>query len=238
MVGIFLLKLKKGKSMNMEISWHEKLKEQFNQPYFLDLMQFLEMEKMMGHKVFPPQDLIYNAFLHTPFDKVKVVIVGQDPYHGEGQAHGLSFSVLDGEKIPPSLKNIYKELISDVHIKMPHSGNLTKWADQGVLLLNATLTVRQKEPGSHHDKGWERFTDEVLRKLVQREDPIVFMLWGNKAKEKLENVFSNKPCHHLILTAAHPSPFSARLFLGCKHFSKANSQLISWGKAPIDWQVD
>ncbi|MCX6991369.1 MAG: uracil-DNA glycosylase [Chlamydiae bacterium] len=222
--------------MRLENSWNEVLKEELNLPFFKDLQTFLEEEKRHFH-IYPPEDLIFNAFTHTPYDKVKVVIVGQDPYHGPGQAHGLAFSVLPGVKIPPSLKNIYKELIEDVKILPPKMGSLTSWADQGVLLLNATLTVRDGEPKSHYGRGWERFTDKVIEKLADRKDPLVFLLWGKSAQEKVERVLVTGDPGHLILIAAHPSPFSAKNFLGCKHFSKTNEQLIAWGKSPINWQV-
>lgn len=223
--------------MTLEKSWHEVLKEELNLPYVQELKKFLEEEKRSGAAVYPPEDFVFNAFRHTPFDKVKVVIVGQDPYHGKGQAHGLSFSVQPGVTIPPSLKNIYKELIEDVKITPPKTGCLTSWADQGVLLLNATLTVREGEPKSHYGKGWERFTDKVIEKLAERKDPLVFLLWGKSAQEKVERVLVHANPHHLVLTAAHPSPYSAMMFLGCKHFSKTNKQLIEWGKTPIDWQI-
>lgn len=223
--------------MKLEKSWHEVLKEELNLPYIQELKSFLEEEKKRGATIYPPEDLVFNAFLHTPFDKVKVVIVGQDPYHGKGQAHGLSFSVLPGVTIPPSLKNIYKELIEDVKINPPKTGCLTGWADQGVLLLNATLTVREREPKSHYGRGWEHFTDKVIEKLAERKDPLVFLLWGKSAQEKVERVLAHANPSHLVLTAAHPSPYSATMFLGCKHFSKTNKQLIAWGKTPIDWQV-
>ena len=184
--------------------------------------------------VYPPENLVFNAFAHTPYDKVKVVIVGQDPYHGAGQAHGLSFSVPRGVKPPPSLKNIFLELNQDLHVPVPNHGCLEKWADQGVLLLNATLTVRAGEPKSHHDKGWERFTDAVIDILAERKDPIVFLLWGKSAQEKGQRLIGT---HHAVLQAAHPSPYSATGFFGCRHFSKANALLQQWGKTPINWSL-
>jgi len=224
-------------TIKLENSWLQALKEEISLPYLQELKFFLDQESIQGATIYPPEDLVFNAFLHTPFDKVKVVVVGQDPYHGKCQAHGLSFSVLPGVKIPPSLKNIYKELIEDVKISPPTTGCLTSWADQGVLLLNATLTVREAEPKSHSGRGWERFTDKVIEKLAERDDPLIFLLWGKSAQEKVERVLAKGNPKHLVLTAAHPSPFSATKFLGCKHFSKTNKKLLEWGKAPIDWQV-
>jgi uracil-DNA glycosylase len=207
------------------------------QPYFKSLEDFLCEEKRKGYEIYPSDDLIFSALDHTPFDKVKVVIVGQDPYHGRGQAHGLSFSVQKGVKLPPSLKNIFKELKNDIGGPEPSSGYLVSWADQGVLLLNATLTVRQAEPKSHHGRGWERFTDKILQVLVERTDPIVFLLWGKVAEEKVKRVLDLSKHHHLILIAAHPSPYSAKHFLGCMHFSKTNAQLVAWNKTPISWNI-
>lgn len=224
-------------TIKLENSWLQALKEEISLSYFHELKNFLHCEAVEGATIYPPEDFVFNAFLHTPFDKVKVVVVGQDPYHGKGQAHGLSFSVLPGVKIPPSLKNIYKELIEDVKISPPTNGCLTGWADQGVLLLNATLTVREGEPKSHYGRGWERFTDKVIEKLAERKDPLVFLLWGKSAQEKVERVLAQGNPNHLVLTAAHPSPYSATKFLGCKHFSKTNNKLLEWGKTPIDWQV-
>jgi uracil-DNA glycosylase len=221
--------------MKLEKSWYEKLKNEIDQPYIQELKKFLEEEKQTGKTIYPPELLVFNSFLQTPFDKVKVVIVGQDPYHGAGQAHGLSFSVLPGIPSPPSLKNIYKELETDLGIRRPSSGCLTSWAQQGVLLLNATLTVRAGEPKSHYGKGWERFTDAVIDVLAQRPDPLVFLLWGKSAQEKCHKVIGT---HHAIFQAAHPSPYSATHFLGCHHFSKANDFLKKVGKEPIDWTVD
>lgn len=217
--------------------WASVLKDEFQKEYFVNLKKFLEKEKEEGTIVFPPRNLIFNAFSKTPFDAVKVVIVGQDPYHGEGQAHGLSFSVPDNIAIPPSLKNIFLELMEDVKIKKPSSGNLTYWSKQGVFLLNATLTVKANSPKSHYGKGWEVFTDKVIEILFKREDPIVFLLWGKSAQEKLFNVFNNNKSPHLILSAAHPSFYSAHNFFGCKHFSKTNDFLIKNNKSPIDWQI-
>lgn len=223
--------------MKMEESWRRVLEDEMNLPYFKELERFVERERLLGTHIYPPDSFVYQAFFHTPFDQVKVVIVGQDPYHGKGQAHGLAFSVAPGVKIPPSLKNIIKELISDVQITPPKDGCLTSWADQGVLLLNATLTVREGSAKSHYGKGWETFTDAVIKKLSERQDPIVFILWGKSAEEKVQRVWNDSPHHHLILIAAHPSPYSAKGFLGCKHFSKTNFQLKAWGKTPINWQI-
>lgn len=222
----------------IEKKWAEKLKEEFSKEYMICLKFFLAHEKEAGHIVYPPRNLIFNAFCQTPFDRVKVVIVGQDPYHGEGQAHGLSFSVPDTVVPPPSLKNIFSELEQNVKIRKPKNGNLTFWAKQGVFLLNATLTVRANSPRSHYGKGWEIFTDKAVEILSKREDPIVFLLWGKSAQEKLFNVFKNyEKTNHLILTAAHPSFYSADKFFGCGHFSKTNDFLIKSNKKPIDWQI-
>ncbi len=217
-------------------SWLNVLKEEFEMPYMKTLKAFLLEEKQKGHQVYPKGPEIFNALNHTPFDKVKVVILGQDPYHGVGQAHGLSFSVQKGVAIPPSLKNIYKELGSDISgFTVPNHGNLTKWADEGVLLLNATLTVRAHEAGSHQGKGWEIFTDKIISTLSEKREGIVFLLWGRYAQNKSALIVGS---NHSILTAAHPSPFSAyNGFLGCRHFSKANEILTKAGKAPIDWQI-
>lgn len=223
--------------MGLEEGWQNVLQQEMSLPYFKELEAFIEEERRSGCPIYPPPSLVFEAFHHTPFHKVKVVIVGQDPYHGRGQAHGLAFSVLPGVKIPPSLKNIIKELTSDVHITTPLTGCLTSWADQGVLLLNATLTVREGSARSHHGMGWERFTDAVIQKLSEREDPIVFLLWGKLAEEKVLKVWHGAHSHHLILVAAHPSPYSAKGFIGCRHFSKTNEQLRAWGKSPIDWQI-
>ncbi|MCH9614575.1 MAG: Uracil-DNA glycosylase [Chlamydiia bacterium] len=223
--------------MSLEKSWHEKLKTELEAPYIARLKDFLAEEKKRGMIVYPPEDDVFSALRHTPFDQVKVVIVGQDPYHGPGQAHGLSFSVKEGIPVPPSLKNIYKELKSDLGIEPPTHGCLEKWADQGVLMLNATLTVRAREPRSHNGRGWEQFTDAVIRALCLDKSPKVFILWGRSAKEKCQNVLETIKHPHAILTSAHPSPFSAVNFLGCKHFSKANRHLIKWGKSPIDWKI-
>ena len=223
-------------SVAIEDSWLKVLAAEFEQPYMKALKHFLLEEKQNGNQVYPKGSEIFNALNHTPFDKVKVVLLGQDPYHGVGQAHGLSFSVQKGIAIPPSLKNIYKELASDIStFSVPNHGNLTKWAEEGVLLLNATLTVRAQQAGSHQGKGWEIFTDKIISKLSDEREGLVFLLWGRYAQNKSALIDSNK---HTVLKAAHPSPFSAyNGFLGCKHFSKANEILEKEGKTPIDWQI-
>lgn len=224
--------------MKIEASWHEKLKEEIAQPYVRELKEFLAQEKQSGKIIYPQETQVFNAFLYTPFDRVKVVIMGQDPYHGAGQAHGLSFSVPCGVPCPPSLKNVFTELKDDLKIPVSHEGCLSKWAKQGVLMLNATLTVRAGEPRSHYGKGWERFTDAVVKKLAERDDPIVFMLWGKSAQEKCAHLLENAHKGHVFLTAAHPSPYSAYSgFFGCRHFSKTNQLLEKWGKTPIDWSL-
>ena len=218
----------------IEESWLEVLAAEFEQPYFVQLKAFLIEEKRQC-TVYPPGSLIFNAFAHTPFEKVKVVILGQDPYHGKGQAHGLSFSVPNGVHPPPSLLNMYKEIQNDLGIVPSTSGNLECWADQGVFLLNATLTVRASTAGSHQNKGWEPFTDKVIQNLSEGREHLVFMLWGNYARAKKILIDRQK---HLVLEAPHPSPFSASSgFFGCKHFSKANEYLLQHGIEPIDWGV-
>lgn len=219
-------------------SWHNKLEDEIKKPYVQELKAFIQKEKEAGYTIYPPLPSIFNAFSHTSFDEVKVVIMGQDPYHGAHQAHGLSFSVQKGIPIPPSLKNIYKELKNDLDIPEATHGCLESWAKQGVLLLNATLTVRAGNPRSHYGMGWESFTDKVIEKLCEREDPLVFLLWGKSAKEKCENILNLKKHPHVILTAAHPSPYSATGFLGCRHFSKTNEYLEKWGKKVINWRID
>ena len=222
--------------LKFEKSWHEELKEEIHKPYIRDLTAFLEREKEQGQIVYPPEPLVFNAFLQTSFSDVKVVIVGQDPYHGPGQAHGLSFSVPCGMPQPPSLKNIFKEIEADLGTPPPSGGCLTAWANQGVLLLNATLTVRASKPQSHAKMGWEEFTDAVIQRLWERDDPLVFILWGRAAREKTHRIMEEGKRPHAILTAPHPSPFSAHTgFLGCRHFSKTNNYLKKWGKKPINW---
>jgi uracil-DNA glycosylase len=216
----------------IEESWGRALHEDFNKSYFIQLKSFL-VEERKHHVVYPPGKLIFSAFNHTPFNDVKVVILGQDPYHGQGQANGLCFSVSDGIKMPPSLVNIFKEIENDLGYPIPISGNLERWADQGVLLLNAMLTVRANEPGSHQGKGWETFTNSVIQHLSAQKKGVVFLLWGKYAQAKETLIDGTK--HH-ILKAAHPSPFSAyNGFMGCKHFSKTNAILIQQGKQEIDW---
>lgn len=219
----------------IENSWKEELSEEFHKPYFEKIANFLKEEKKAGKTIYPPGKLIFNAFDHTPFSKVKVVIIGQDPYHGAGQAHGLSFSVPDKIPAPPSLVNIFKELREDLEIPIPGTGNLEKWADQGVLLLNASLTVEANTPNSHSQAGWHTFTDEVIKHVSAGKENIVFMLWGKFAQNKEALVDASK---HLILKAAHPSPFSAHSgFFGCRHFSKANAWLREKGEKQIDWSL-
>ena len=222
-------------SINLEKSWKAVLEPEFSKPYMLELKAFLTTE-LKQHQVFPPNNLIFNAFTHTPFHAVKVVILGQDPYHNIGQAHGLSFSVQPGIAIPPSLRNMYTELSNDIPgFKTPNHGTLTKWADQGVLLLNAVLTVRAHTAASHQKKGWEQFTDTVIGELSEKREGIVFILWGNYAKQKARLIVISK---HFIITSAHPSPLSAHNgFYGSKPFSKTNQYLHSQGKSPIDWQL-
>jgi uracil-DNA glycosylase len=213
-------------------SWKAHLADEFHKPYFKHLTEFVKQEKEK-HTIYPPGKQIFNAFEKCSFDDVEVVILGQDPYHGPGQANGLAFSVSDGIKPPPSLVNIFKEIRNDLGKEIPPSGNLERWANQGVLLLNATLTVRANSPGSHQKKGWEEFTDAVIKKISEEREHIVFMLWGAYAQKKGEIIDSKK---HLILKSAHPSPFSAdRGFYGNHHFSKANEYLVKHGKHAIEW---
>ena len=213
-------------------SWKEKLSSEFNKSYFSDLTEFVKDEYSKS-QVFPPGKEIFNAFHHCDFNKVKVVIIGQDPYHGPGQANGLCFSVRDDIRIPPSLMNIFKEIKDDLGKPIPATGNLERWADQGVFLLNASLTVRAKNPGSHQNKGWEIFADEVIKIISDTKEHIVFLLWGAFAQNKAALIDSSK---HLVLKSAHPSPFSAhRGFLGNRHFSKTNAYLKEHGKGEIDW---
>lgn len=218
----------------IESSWKEVLLDEFQKKYFLDLQAFLEKERNSGKEIYPPESMIFNAFNTTSFDKVKVVILGQDPYYGEGQAHGLSFSVLDGIKPPPSLANIYKELHNDIGCTISVNGNLTKWAKQGVLLLNAMLTVEARQPASHQKKGWEEFTDAVIQQISDKKIGVIFILWGKYAQEKGKLIDRNK---HFVLQSAHPSPFSATKFYGSKHFSQVNQILQNQGQSIIDWQL-
>lgn len=218
----------------IEKGWKEILWEEFQSPYFSELKAFLVDEKKK-FTIYPAGNLIFNAFQHTPFDQVKVVVLGQDPYHGPGQAHGLCFSVPPGIPQPPSLVNIFKELQSDLNIPVPTHGNLEKWADQGVLLINATLTVRAGQAGSHQNKGWETFTNQVIEKISAHKNGVVFLLWGRYAQAKEDLIDGEK---HLILKAAHPSPFSAyNGFFGCRHFSKTNEYLEKQGLQGIDWKL-
>lgn len=218
--------------VKIQKDWKVLLKDEFEKEYFHDLVKFLKIE-YLNKTIYPKGKNIFKAFEFTPPQDVKVVILGQDPYHGVGQAHGLSFSVPEGIAIPPSLRNIYKEIKDDLNKEIPTTGNLENWAKQGVLLLNATLTVEASKAGSHQNKGWETFTDAVIKQLSENYKNIVFMLWGNYAKNKGQ-IISNE--NHLILQAAHPSPFAAhRGFFGCKHFSKANDYLKTQNKSPIEW---
>lgn len=219
--------------MEIEESWRKFLEQEGEHPYMKDLKNFLLEEKKSGYEICPPLHLIFEAFKYTPYEQVKVVIIGQDPYHGKGQAHGLSFSVPETVRIPPSLKNIFLEINRDLGLPIPSQGNLIPWAKQGVLLLNAILTVRASSPQSHQKKGWEIFTDAVIDALIQREDPVIFLLWGRFAQEKVEKIKGA----HVVLKAAHPSPYSVSKFFGCRHFSKTNEILERWGKAPIDWSI-
>ena len=216
-------------------SFREVLEREKEKEYFKELTKFVDSE-YATKTIFPPRDSVMNSMKYTPYSNVKVVIVGQDPYHGVGEAHGLSFSVNIGIKIPPSLKNIYKELNRDLGLYIPNNGFLLKWAKEGVLLLNSVLTVEKDKPGSHRGKGWEIFTDEIINALNQKETPVVFLLWGNYAKEKKKLITNPK---HLILESSHPSPFSVRNgFDGCSHFSKTNEFLKSHGLEEIDWQIE
>lgn len=219
--------------VKIEQSWKEILKAEFNKPYFLQIVTHLKTERATGATIYPPGQLMFNAFAHTPFNAVKVVLLGQDPYHNPGQAMGLSFSVPDGITPPPSLMNMYKELKTDIGMPIPKTGNLIKWANQGVLLLNAVLSVRANEPASHSKIGWMQFTDAVIRKISDEKKGIVFLLWGRFAQDKQTLIDETK--HH-VLKAAHPSPFSAdKGFFGCKHFSRTNNLLMKQGLSPIDW---
>lgn len=216
-------------------SWKQALAKDFAAPYFADLKSFLVHEIEAGKIIYPPAPDIFAAFDHCPFEAVKVVILGQDPYHGPGQAHGLAFSVNPGVRIPPSLRNIYQELESDLQISPAQHGCLTAWADQGVLLLNATLTVESRLPGSHQGHGWETFTDQAISALSDSRSGLVFLLWGNFARSKKDLIDTQK---HSVLEAPHPSPFSAHSgFFGCQHFSKANQYLKKQGKTPINWEL-
>jgi len=223
--------------MNVQIeeSWKGALAEEFKKPYFTEIAGFLKKEKQAGKTIYPAGQFIFNAFNTTPFDEVKVVILGQDPYHNPGQAHGLAFSVPENVAPPPSLVNIFKEIQEDLGLQMVRTGTLVKWAKQGVLLLNAALTVEAHQPMSHSKIGWHHFTDDVIRIISEKKEHVVFMLWGGFAKGKVPLIDKNK---HLVLTAAHPSPLSAHNgFFGCQHFSKANRWLQEHGLKPIDWSL-
>ncbi len=222
-------------SIKIETTWKNALKKEFNTPYFQQIPDHIKTEMSQGKTIYPPGSLIFNAFNTTPIDKVKVVILGQDPYHGPGQAHGLCFSVQSGVPPPPSLMNIFKELKDDIGIEIPDHGNLTKWAEQGVFLLNASLTVRAGEPMSHSKIGWATFTDAVIKTISLTKKNVVFLLWGKFAQEKRVLIDESKHC---ILRSVHPSPLSAYGgFFGCKHFSKTNEYLASKGIDPIDWSL-
>lgn len=224
-----------GDEIRLNPSWLGPLKNEFEQPYMADLKRFLMNERELGKRIFPKGKEWFRALDLTPLDKVRVVILGQDPYHGEGQAHGLCFSVQPGVRPPPSLLNIYKELETDLGITRPTHGFLEHWASQGVLLLNSVLTVQMGDAASHRDRGWERFTDRIIREVNAKNEPVVFMLWGSYAQKKAAFVDTSR---HLVLKAAHPSPLSAHSgFFGCRHFSKANAFLESRGMEPIDWAL-
>ncbi len=218
------------------MTWQETLKEEKQKPYFEALLKKISQERQAGKVIYPPEQAVFNAFTLTPLENVKVVILGQDPYHGPDQAHGLCFSVLPGVKTPPSLVNIYKELASDINgFETPSHGNLTAWAEQGVLLLNTVLTVEQGKAHSHAKWGWETFTDRVIEVINTCQEQVVFLLWGSHAQKKGQHINRDRHC---VLAAPHPSPLSAhRGFLGCRHFSQANAYLIEKGKSPIQWQV-
>ena len=223
------------RDVRLEASWKAELADEFSRDYMQALRDFLQQRKQAGHTIYPPGPQIFNALDHTPFEKVKVVIIGQDPYHGPGQAHGLCFSVQPGVAIPPSLQNIYKEIERDLGIKQPAHGCLISWADQGVLLLNAVLTVEAGQAGSHQGKGWELFTDAVINALNRKRDNLVFLLWGSYAQKKGAMIDRNR---HLVLQSSHPSPLSAhRGFLGNRHFSATNLYLAEHGLSSINWQL-
>lgn len=219
---------------NLEPSWLALLANEFDKPYMIRLREFLVAEKRQG-TVYPSMTDVFNAFWQTPFDRVRVVILGQDPYHGPGQAHGLCFSVKEGVPFPPSLANIFRELCDDIQLPFPRSGDLTPWARQGVFLLNTVLTVRANQPQSHAGKGWETFTDRVISELSKTKEHLVFVLWGRNAQTKMPLIHEDK---HLVLRAPHPSPFSANQgFFGCRHFSQINAYLTKWGFSPIQWML-
>ncbi len=221
-------------TVKIEPSWREALQSEFDQPYFAELAAFLHAEKAAGRQIFPPGSQIFRAFDLCPLDRTQVVILGQDPYHGFGQAMGLCFSVPQGVPAPPSLKNIFREIESDLGVRMSGSPDLTPWARQGVLLLNAVLTVRAGEPTSHGGIGWQTFTDAVIRTVSDRREGVVFLLWGNYARSKAPLIDGSR---HLILEAAHPSPLARGAFFGCRHFSRCNDYLAAHGQPPIDWKL-
>lgn len=226
---------REGRAVQLEPSWLAQLEPEFAQPYMAQLRGFLQAEKRAGKRIFPPGDEIFEAFAHTPLERVKVVILGQDPYHGEGQAHGLCFSVRPGVKVPPSLQNIYKEIHAELGHPIPRHGDLTPWADQGVLLLNSVLSVECGRAGSHQGRGWETFTDRVVDVVNRECEAVVFMLWGSYAQRKGALIDRQRHC---VLTAPHPSPLSAhRGFFGCGHFAAANDYLRAQGREPIDWSL-
>lgn len=223
------------KQVAIDDSWNRVLGDEFSKPYFAGIKRFILDEKEKGNRVFPPGSLIFNAFNSTPFNKLKVVILGQDPYHGSGQAHGLSFSVPEGVALPPSLVNIFKEIKQELGFNIPRSGNLEPWATQGVFLLNAILTVNARQAASHRDAGWQIFTDKVIKTISELKQNVVFLLWGKFAAQKTELIDQSR---HLILTAPHPSPFSAHSgFFGCDHFRQANDYLVNQGLKPINWSI-
>jgi uracil-DNA glycosylase len=219
--------------VQLPADWKAVLAEELQQPYFQKLSEFVDEERA-AHQVFPPEDDVFNAFQLTPYKKVEVLLLGQDPYHDKGQAHGLCFSVRPGVTLPPSLRNVFKELHQDLGCKIPNNGNLVPWAEQGVMLLNAVLTVRAHQANSHKDKGWEIFTDSVIRALNERERPLVFLLWGAYAQKKIKLIDTER---HRIVTAAHPSPLSYKKFLGSKCFSAVNKALEDLDESPVNWQL-
>ena len=223
-----------AEKVQIEASWKAVLSDEFGQAYFVKIKKSILSSKKLGRRVYPPGSQIFNAFALTPFEAVKVVILGQDPYHGPGEAMGLSFSVPKGVRIPPSLRNIFKEIHTDIGADIPTHGDLTSWAEQGVLLLNAMLTVEHKSPGSHKNIGWQEFTDAVIRKLSEQREGVIFLLWGRFAQNKSHLIDSNK--HH-ILIAAHPSPLARQAFMGCQHFSKTNALLRQQNLSPINWSI-
>lgn len=225
----------KPMEVDMEPSWKAALSEEFDKPYFYELRTFLREEKALGKTIYPPAKLIFNAFNLTPFDKVKVIILGQDPYHNSGEAMGLCFSVPRGVRVPPSLKNVFKEIYKDLGHPLPDHGDLTAWAEQGVLLLNAMLTVEHKQPGSHRKSGWQAFTDAVISKLSSEKNDLKFLLWGNFAKGKKKLIDVSK---HQVLEAAHPSPLARNAYSGCAHFSRTNALLKATGDKEIDWSLN